>query len=48
MIDNQYGFQKGKSTTDCIFILYSIIVKTFSDKNKLYVAFVDFEKFFDK
>jgi len=25
--DNQYGFQKGKSTVDCIFILHALIIK---------------------
>lgn len=48
IIDNQYGFQKGKSTIDCIFILHSVIAKTLSTKKKLYVAYVDFEKCFDK
>ena len=47
-IDNQFGFQKGKSTTDCIFILHSIISKTLSEKKKLYVAFLDWEKMFDR
>ena len=26
LIDNRYGFQKGKSTVDCIFILHANIV----------------------
>jgi hypothetical protein len=26
IIETQFGFQKGKSTSDCIFILYSISV----------------------
>ena len=47
-IDNQFGFQKGKSTTDCIFILQAIINKTLANKKKLYVAFLDWEKMFDK
>mgnify|MGYP000268310397 FL=1 len=34
LIDNQYGCQKGKSTTDCIFILHSLIYKSFKDKKK--------------
>ena len=29
-IQNQFGFQKGKSTIDCVFMLYSIILKSFS------------------
>jgi hypothetical protein len=46
--DNQFGFQKKKSTTDCIFLLQAIITKTLSSKKKLYAAFVDYEKCFDK
>ena len=44
----QFGFQKRKSTVDCIFILHAIISKTLNDKKKLYCAFIDFEKCFDK
>ena len=47
VIENQYGFQKGKSTNDCIFILHTLIAKTLSQKKKLYVAFLDWEKMFD-
>ena len=39
----QFGFQKGKSTAECIFILNAIITKTLSSKKKLYCAFVDFQ-----
>ena len=45
---NQFGFRKGKSTTDCIFILHSIISKVLNSKQKLYCVFIDFEKAFDK
>ena len=48
IIDNQYGFQKNKSTVDCIFILHAIISKTLSEKKKLFVAFLDWEKMYDK
>ena len=48
LIDNQYGFQKGKSTVNCIFILQALITKTLANKKKLYTAFLDFEKMFDK
>ena len=48
LIDNQFGFQKGKSTVDCIFILHALISKTLANKKKLYVAFIDWEKMFDK
>ena len=47
-IDNQYGFQKNKSTIDCIFILHALISKTLAIKKKLYVAFLDWEKMFDR
>ena len=47
-IDNQFGFQKGKSTVDFIFILHALISKTLANKKKLYVAFIDWEKMFDK
>lgn len=45
---NQFGFQKGKSTIDCIFAFYSILSKTLHSGEKLYCAFIDYEKAFDK
>ena len=48
ILDSQFGFQKRKSTVDCIFTFYSIIVKTLSLGEKLYCVFVDYEKAFDK
>ena len=39
--DNQYGFQKGKSTFECIFVLNALITKTLEENKKLYVAFLD-------
>ena len=48
IIDNQFGFQKNKSTIDCIFLLHSIILKSLYSRKKLYCAFVDFEKCFDR
>jgi len=47
-IDNQFGFQKNKSTIDCTFILHALITKSLSTKKKLYAAFLDWEKKFDK
>ena len=44
----QFGFQKGKSTTDCIFILHSIIKQVLNSGKKLYCAFIDYEKCFDR
>ena len=46
--ENQFGFQKGKSTTDCVFILHSIISKVLNSGEKLYCVFIDYEKCFDK
>lgn len=48
ILDSQFGFQKGKSTVDCIFAFYSVIVKTLSMGEKLYCVFIDYEKAFDK
>ena len=46
--DNQFGFVKGKSTVDCIFVLTSIIDKIVKhEKRKLYCSFVDLKKCFD-
>ena len=46
--DNQYGFQKGKSTTDFVFLLHVIISKVLNNGEKLYCVFIDNEKCFDK
>ena len=45
---NQFGFQKGKSVVDCVFILHSIITKVLNAGEKLYCVFIDYEKCFDK
>ena len=46
--DFQFGFRRGRSTIDCIFVLNSIINKVIKhDKKKLYCAFIDFKKAFD-
>ena len=44
---NQYGFQKNKSTIDCIFIFHSLISKLLNNNEKLYCSFVDYQKAFD-
>ena len=46
--NNQFGFQKGKSIVDCIFILHSVISKILDSGEKLYCAFIDYEKCFDR
>ena len=45
--DVQYGFRKGRGTTDCLFILKGLIDIMFSKGLKLYVCFVDYEKAYD-
>ena len=48
MTDVQFGFRKGRSTIDCIFMLNSIINKIlYSEKKQIYLAFIDFKKAFD-
>ena len=44
----QFGFQKGKSVVDCVFLLQSIISKVLSSGEKLYCVFIDYKKCFDK
>ena len=46
--ESQFGFQKGKSTTDAIFILRQIQEKYAEKKRRLYHVFVDLEKAFDR
>ena len=48
ILDSQFGFQKGKSTIDCIFTFHSVIAKTLSAGEKLYCIFIDYKKAFDK
>ena len=43
----QFGFQKNKSTVDCIFIFHALISKILSNGEKLYCCFVDYQKAFD-
>ena len=48
-IDNtQFGFIPGKGTTDAIFIMPYVQEKHQAKKKKLYYAFVDLEKAFDR
>lgn len=46
--ENQAGYRKGYSTTDCVVVLYTLINLMKVTKNKLYSVFIDFEKAFDK
>ena len=46
---NQIGFKKGHRTADHIFVLKSIIDKIVrNDKKRLFVAFIDFRKAYDR
>lgn len=45
--DCQFGFQKNKSTVDCIFIFHAIISRVLNNGDKLYCCFVDYQKAFD-
>ena len=40
-------FRQNKSTTDCLYILQSIVSNQLYHKMKLYCAFIDFQKAFD-
>lgn len=44
----QFGFMKGRGTTDAIFIARQLQEKYIAKKKKLYFAFVDLEKAFDR
>jgi hypothetical protein len=44
----QFGFMPGRSTTDAIFILRQLQEKHLSRHKKLYFAFIDLEKAFDR
>ena len=46
-IEAQYGFRKGRSTTDCIFVLHNVINSYIENGNKLYTFFIDYSKAFD-
>ena len=43
-----FGFMPGKGTTDAIFIMRQVQKKHQAKKKKLYYAFVDLEKAFDR
>ena len=44
---NQFGFRSNSKTTDSIFVLQQLIHKAFDRKEKLHVAFIDYQKDFD-
>ena len=48
IILSQFGFRKGYSTCFSIYVLHSIINLYITKKKKLYCAFIDFKKAFDR
>jgi hypothetical protein len=48
ILNNQHGFQKGCSCTDCIFTLTQLIEKEKRKNIPVFLGFVDYEKAFDK
>ena len=46
--ENQCGFRKGYSTLDNVFVLFNFFEILKNKKNKMFCAFIDFEKAFDK
>ena len=43
----QFDFRVGRSTSDGIFILHSLVQHALKGNGKLYCAFIDYEKAFD-
>ena len=48
LLDNQAGFRKNMSTADQVFVLQNLIDVFLKKGKKLFVAWVDYEKAFDK
>ena len=46
--DSQFGFVPGRSTTDAIFVVRQLQEKYLAANKRLYMAFVDLEKAFDR
>ena len=47
LYSDQYGFRRGKSTTDAILNFTDMCYKCFTDKKFLLSVFLDFKKAFD-
>ena len=45
--DAQFGFRKGRSTVDAVFVLMSVIQKFMFENKRLYVVCVDLMKCYD-
>lgn len=48
LTNNQYGFRKRRSTTDCLLILENAILKSFELKHHFVAVFFDIEKAYDR
>ena len=46
--DSQFGFVPGRGTTDAIFVVMQLQAKYLAANKRLYMAFVDLEKVFDR
>ena len=46
--DSQFGFVPGRGTTDAIFVVMQLQEKYLAANKRLYMAFVDLEKAFDR
>ena len=46
--DSQFGFVPGRGTTDAIFVVRQLQEKYLAVNKRLYMAFVDLEKAFDR
>ena len=46
--DCQFGFVQGRGTTDAIFVIRQLQEKYLAANKRLYMAFVDLEKAFDR
>ena len=44
----QYGFMRGRGTVDAIFPLWQLLEKKLEVNQKLYCAFIDLEKAYDR
>ena len=45
--ETQYGFRKGRSTVDCIFVIHGLIELLLAQGKQLYCCFIDYRKAFD-
>ena len=47
MSESQFGFRKGRSTADCVFVLHGLIELLLAQGKQLYCVFIDYEKAYD-